>query len=61
MDRNSLYMVSPWPRNKRYINSLMECMIYSSKYEVILKIMLLYLVERYGGMLSRSDFFIRDS
>ena len=31
----------------------MECMINSSKYEAILKIMLLYLVERYGGMLSR--------
>ena len=33
-------------------------MIYSSKYEAILKILMLYLVERYGGMLSRFDFFL---
>ena len=36
-------------------------MIYSSKYEYILKMLLLYLVDgRYGGMLSRFDFLIRD-
>ena len=32
--------------------------MYSSKYEAILKIILLYLVERYGGMLSRFDFLL---
>ena len=36
----------------------MEDIIYSSKYGAILKILLLYLVERYGGMLSRFDFLI---
>ena len=35
----------------------MECMIYSSKYKAILKIMLLYLVE-YRGMHSRFDFLL---
>ena len=33
------------PRNTCYIIILMKCMIYSYKYEAILKIMLLYLVE----------------
>ena len=33
-------------------------MIYNSKYEAILKFLMVYLIERYGGMLSRFDFFL---
>ena len=44
-------------------NYSMKCMVYGSKYDPFLKMLLLYLVEwawqsGHGGMLSRFDFFL---